>query len=399
MKNLFLLFIVSAFIFSCQQDEIEEQIVQEENQSKLYDPVQGRKYWVGYGYDLITDIQREPALDISDEHVTRSFNPRRGTTVDVNIISNKEDITKTLAKMDEVNFGVNEIPVTAGGVSGTFSFSVGIKKSLTEVITKSKKHVFAVVRITRPIKEFTYTRGVPRLNDDALEGLDRYGPRFFVENYGSNYVQKNVYGADLVYIYRLDFSSVSENKVKDVIRNFQVGFAPYFSFGTSSSLSSSEIREIQNSITDVTILSNLNGFAPRIVKNEKQAEREMDRLEAYLKSPQGRKENPLLATYTKSYEKVADFNFGEKRRMKGAFVKAAKCHQKLQQWLSEEAKVSFVRKSTLTPSIAAQADNALRTIRVQIEKATNCEQGSRAPRFNEFKSIQLEPELRRAFEL
>ncbi len=377
MKKIKIVIVLVVFIFSaCSKDEIikEEPISTEkptENEGVLREKsaliINGTPYYAGIGYSATQDRLFRPAIDSFD--MLQSTDIPLPLDLNVDVIETDEELEWYMRKTESRNVNF---------LFKIFGFGKKTKKVIEERIKVDEDHLTVIGRIS--IQRYRYlTDGDPFLTDQAEQFIadQRFGD--FLRKFGPMYVESQVLGGDVYFVYNYDVTEFSKTKKSSFRRNIKANVQDYFGLEVDKVLTNEEKLEISNSVETYTVATNIIGFSPTLINDTGQISAEITRIQNYLTA------NPELAASMemelRSYSNVLDLV-----GLRQLYNKEAKCYSDWENWSVLESKIEFVYNNSLNTNLRNDAYGALSIIQENINNSLNCS-NSITPSPNEFKDI------------
>ena len=345
-------------------DEIPEAGI---DQSALI--IDGVPFFAGTGYSPTQDRLFAPAIDNFD--MFESTDIPVPLDVDVEIIRNNEELEKYVRK---------EIIRRTGGLfAKIFGFGRSSKTVIENRMNISESNISVVARISVQSARYLVD-GAPFLNSRAQQLVDQGRIGDFIRRHGPGYVDSQVVGGDVYYIYNYDLNSISIERKTTYERNILINIKNWFNIPTGVVLSNDDKREIQNSIERYAVESNIIGFTPALINSSSQLSGEVQRIQNYLN------QNPTNAASMEMT--VASYaNILQYEGFTTEYNKAIKCYQDWEGWSELKAKVDFIYANTTVSSTRSQAQTAVNYVNQQLENSRNCT-NSLTPNLNQYNALE-----------
>ncbi len=268
MKNSLVILLILTFTFlSCQKEDISESDKPtgtnlENNDNAKVLIVNGQPVYVGYGFNISDSRVSRPAIetDFVAENTSSDFR----TYIEVTVIAESKDVLDYVEKTKQ--FGLS-LAYPLPGLGGFSYISVKFlsAESVANLLTIDKDHVSVIARVIIPHSSYTVGAGEQFLEYRAERFLERAGPARFMSKFGSSYLESNVLGADLTYTFEYNLSEKTEQEKKDFLTYVAIGILPWFEISVTNQLQTYQKESIRSTYSHSRVVSNLSGFAPRII--------------------------------------------------------------------------------------------------------------------------------------
>ncbi|MHA7059538.1 hypothetical protein ACWGOQ_0020095 [Aquimarina sp. M1] len=361
-------------LVSCSKEEIttEESQVNEELPFEKSIVYQGETLAAGYGYNPLNDRPFYPAF--KDIQIDRENISENKFNTNLSIIRTNEDLTKFIEESetsDQTTLGTDQLRL-----------STDLRTTLSREVKIDKETIYVVSRISLRDKVFSLNSANSYELDDFSNVVINYLDGLYFETYyGPGFIEKQVTGADVLFLYSFNLSTVSETIRKEINRILSVKIGKIFGEETDETITTEENQVISNSIASTKAFSNVSGFIPQPVNNTSELNQELERLTEYLTiNPD--KASPQETIIT-SYAKVTNSNKTEEN-----FNRVKKCIDDLNSWYKIESRILDVISFTESDELRTKAQTVLTTIQNEIRNSQNCN-GSRTPADNEYEDITL----------
>ncbi len=401
MKKWRALLLMVAFCFlSCEKEntiEIDE-TVSDLDEVKAYG-VGNAVLKAGYGYDVLNFESYDSAIDKVFKKVSRTNTFPKGTKIVIEGVKSEKSIEKVLER--ERGFGINlAIPGTTVGLPAvaSFSFTFSQRKFLSQRIAQGSSKETVFVKATVPIQKHEILQKRPKYSQQALQDLEKYGAKDFLELYGPAWVSSEVTAVEVLHVFTFNFSNLTKEERSEAEQIIGFGVNPYFNFQSKNTLTKEEKRIFTKSFSSQEVSTSLIGFAPRLFSAtnisaifEKGGYRkELRRMINYANK------NPLkvrpLVQVLKPY---ADPEYDDPRKgpinrvFRSEYRKKLRCTANLEGWTKLQARLQVVAKKTKSTQMRQRALRVIESVNVQIRKNQNCEGKVAPPKGNMYKGIKL----------
>ncbi len=272
IKIVSLLFIVIAISISCEKEQIQRKGPEKQNPQLKTIIVDGKPMYSGYGYDPVKDRAYRNA--ISPWSTFESTDIKEALSVEVEVIETKQQLERFVSNSYSVNSGFNLV---------VFSLNASVESSIENKITIDANHVTVVARIKSRSHKYICDR-YPMLESRAEGLVNNNDIKRFVGNYGVMYVDTRVTGGEVYYVYNYDYRLVSKWNKSVFKSKVSANISQVFGLSVSSGVTSEEKNLINNAQKSAGITSTVPGFAPQIVTELNQVDREIQALQNYLNS-------------------------------------------------------------------------------------------------------------------
>ncbi len=232
--------------------------------------VDGSPMYSGYGYDPDKDRAYRNAID--PWSTFESTDIKDALTVEVEAIETKEQLERFVGRNYSVSSGFN---------IGIFSLGMSIVDNLQRKITIDANHVSVVARIKSRSHKYICDR-YPFLTEYADRVAKRNDVTRFAGNYGLMYVDTRIVGGEVYYIYNYDYRSVNQWSKSYFKAKVTASIAMTFGISASTGVSQEEKNLIGSAQKKSGITSTTPGFAPRVITEVGQINREIQELQNYL---------------------------------------------------------------------------------------------------------------------
>ena len=384
MKRILIAAILLAGCFqACQKEEILEKAPENNPQVALEDEqwdipeididrsaliIDGTPYYAGIGYSPTQDRLFAPAIDAFD--MFQSNDIPQPLKVEVEVIRTNEELERYVRKTVTRR--------TGGLFAKIFGFGRKSRRVIEDIIEISESNITVIARISVQSARYLVD-GDPFLNDRAQDLIDQGRLGDFIRRHGPGYVDSQVIGGDVYYVYNYDLNKVSIEKKTNFERNIEDNIKYFFGLPGGRVLSNNDKRDITNAVERYTVESNIIGFTPNLINSRSQINGEIQRIQNYLA------QNPTNAAAMEmsvaSYANIASY-----AGFTTEYNNAIKCYQDWEGWSELQAEMVFVFENTTVSSTRQQAQNALNNINAQLVKSRDCN-GSVTPNLNQYNGI------------
>ena len=331
--------------------------------------IDGTPYYAGIGYSPTQDRLFAPAIDNFD--MFQSNDIPEPLNVEVAVIKNNQSLESFVRKTTTRR--------TGGLLAKIFGFGRSSRKVIESTINFDENSISVVARVSVQSGRYLVD-GNPFLNSRAQALVDQGQIGDFVRRYGPGYVESQVIGGDVYYVYNYDLNRVSIEKRTNFERNIEVLVKDWFGLETNKVLTNEEKQEITNASERYMVESNIVGFTPNLIDDVSQIQSEVQRIQAYLN------QNPTNAAAMEMT--VASYaNILQYEGFSTEYDKAIKCYQDWEGWMELQAKLDFIYKNTTEASTRNLAESALANINQQLVNSRDCN-GSTTPNLNQYNNIQ-----------
>lgn len=240
--------------------------------------VDGRPMYSGYGYDPVADRSYRNAIDRWSTF--ESTDIKEALTVEVEAIETTEQLERFVQSSYSVSSNFN---------IGIFSLGASIEKDIQNKITIDANHVTVIARIKSRSHKYICDR-YPFLTDRADQLANNNDVNRFKGNFGLLYVDTRIVGGEVYYIYNYDYRQVNQWS-KSVFRSkVTANIGSLFGINIGNGINVEDKQLISSAEKGAGITSTVPGFAPRIITDVNQINREIAALQSYLNN------NPEKAT-------------------------------------------------------------------------------------------------------
>ena len=384
MKKVIVLAVIAMGLFqACQkEDVIDDSIIDNTVTEDHFSPgelpgldigssaliIDGVPFYAGVGYSPTQDRLFAPAIDEFD--MLQSTSIPQPLKVEVEVIRNNEELERYIRKETTRR--------TGGLIAKIFGFGRSSREVIEERINISESNISVIARISVQSARYIVD-GDPFLNSRAQDLIDQGRLNDFIRRHGPGYVDSQVIGGDVYYVYNYDLDKVSIEKKTSFERNIEANVKGWFRLPGGRVLSNDDQREVTNAIERYTVESNIIGFTPNLINSAAQLNGEIQRIQNYVT------QNPTNAAAMEmtvaSYANIAAY-----AGFTTEYNKAIKCYEDWEGWSELQSKVAFVVNNTAVSATRQQAQQALNTINTQLTKSRDCN-GSVTPNLNQYNGL------------
>ena len=393
MKSLFLsISMVCLLSIACQQEEaFNPQASERFDADTLLLPdhtalrdvdgsaliIDGVPYYTGIGYSPTQDRLFAPAIDPYDMFQSTSL--PKPLEIDVQLVKTNEELE---------NYMKRTVSRSSGGLlSKIFGFGGKSKRVIEQSIKVSENNLTVIARIS--VQRFRYvTDGDPFLSSTAQGLVDAGRIGDFFKKYGPMYVESQILGGDVFYVYNYKINSIRYDKRTNFERNIAHNIRYLFGLDPTNTLSNQDKQLINNSVEKYMIESNIIGFTPNLINSRAQVNGEVSRIQNYISA------NPVNAAAVEMELRPYSNLYGF-QGLTNAYNKEIKCYTDWEGWSQLKAKVEFVHRSTSNANLRQRAANAIQQANQQIANSLNCN-NSVTPNTNQHNNLlqEYQQELR-----
>lgn len=362
---------VLLLIISCEQIEETDVDLDLEQKTIIID---GEPLYAGYGYDPGEDRAFRNA--IYPDAVYESTEIQPALTVSVETIDEQENLEtfntyyKVTTKKNKRFFGLFKKSRTT---SEKLETRTNINNTRIAVIAK------ITVRSQRFLTDASATLIPPAKRLLEQNQLDR-----FLDNYGPYYVSDRTVGGEVYYAYVYEFCSISNWSKYEFKEKLKSSILKIFNKEGTVNVSTQDQQLINQSLQTTSILSDIPGFAPRIVLSVQDANNEIARIQNYLR--QNPEKAITIDMELQPYETIQD-----NPALETISNEKLTCLENLKGWDELYQKIHNIYVSAKNNELKQQASSALQSIKREISKATICDH-SIAPNSNAYESLLVETE-------
>ncbi|CAM1344608.1 conserved hypothetical protein [Tenacibaculum amylolyticum] len=358
-KNYYIFFLLFLMIACSQNENIEE--IQEDELVELPESsetiiVNGTPMYAGYGYDPAEDRAYRNA--IYPEAVYESTDIQPALSVEVITIDEQQNL-------ETFNTFYKVTTKTKKRFFGLFKKSVTTSEQLE---TRTKVHntrIGIIVKITTKTQRFL-TDASATLIPPAKRLLERKQYDRFLDNYGPYYIADRTVGGELYYSYVYEYCGISNWSKYEFKQKAKSSILKLFKKQTTVNVSTQDQQLLNQSLQATSILSNVPGFAPRIIRSINDATNEISSIQNYLQAHP--EKATTIAVELKPYETLLDDvtleNISNQKQI---------CLEYLHGWNLLHQKIYHIYTTTKNNSVKQEAGAALQIINNEIRKATSCE--------------------------
>ena len=265
-----------------------------------------------------------------------------------------------------------------GFLAKIFGFGRKSKTVIEQKINIGEETISVVARVS--VQQYKYlTDGDPFLKAQAQNLIDQGRIGDFIKKYGPTYVESQILGGDVYYVYNYSFGEMSREKRTSFENNISVNVKNIFGIETDRVLTNKEKEEISNSVEKYFVESNIIGFTPTFINNVSQLNAEVNRIQNYLAA------NPVNAA-AMEMELSSYANIYDLQEFKDLFDKELKCYSDWEEWVVLYDKINYIANNASRQLIIDKAQIALGKIQNQINNSLSCN-GSRRPTKTEYQGI------------
>ena len=381
MKNIIKLIAIIFTFYSCNvNDDLD---IKEENQNlennKIPDVVSspsgksiiidGKTYSSGFGYNPA--LGRPHSIAIDDYSLMESTDVGYpALNIKLESIETNEELRKFVQK---------ESGRSANLILKLFGIGGSKTKQFEETYTFNKNHISVIAKIN--IRRFrNLTNGAPALRPEAQKLVDEKKFDEFLNRYGALYVDDNITGAQLYYVYNYNLENETRITKSSFKKAAKISIGKIFGIGGSGVLTQEETAIVESTQLRTGVVSDLIGYAPQLIKSPEDLNSEIVRVQEYLKN------NPNLAgtieRTLKPYSGLFDSSF-----LQNEAKKQLQCHENLEKWEKVWDEILFIRNSTENDQLKNHATTVLETIQNRIHASKNCT-GSVPPSDTQYQGIK-----------
>ncbi len=313
------------FSVSCEKEKQFQKTGKEQNTDKKTIIVGGQAIYAGYGYDPIEDRAFRNAIHPNSIYESTEIQPAlsvdvRGITERLELEDHVKD-TYTITKKSSKFLGLSKKTHTT-------------TREIESFVKINSQSIAFIVKVKAKHQRF-FTDATPELIPPAKRLLEQKKYDRFVDNYGHFYVSNRTTGGEVTYVYSYSYCMIDRWSRETFIKKTESKLLGIFGKKGTTSVTESDKQHIETARTSVHMLSSIPGFAPQMVLNEQDANREIQRIQDYLNA------NPQKATSVQMELKpYADlWDAPELKQKLAEKEKCIKVHQNFEEY---HDKVNFV---------------------------------------------------------
>ncbi|CAM1344610.1 MAC/perforin domain-containing protein [Tenacibaculum amylolyticum] len=337
---------------SCDK-EIEN--INENSENTLQDNqktiiVNGQAIYAGYGYDPIEDRAYRSAV-LSNE-IYESTNIKPALSVEVKRIHNLKNLE---------DYAKNTYSITSkksGGFLGLVKKTHTTIREIESRIKVNQEQISFIARIKVKHQRFLVNEEAA-LIPPAKRLLETRKYDRFLDNYGLLYVSDRTTGGEVQFIYTYNYCNIDRWSRDVFIKKAESNILGIFKKKGSTTVTNEEKQYLEQRQEQVNIISNIPGYAPQIIKSVSDTNREISRIQNYLRS------NPHKATTIDMKLKPYSDLF-ESNTLLQRYQAKKTCLQAAQELNRYYDKVNFVYNNARNHSDIVKAREELNIIRNQI---------------------------------
>ncbi|MBP2832787.1 hypothetical protein J8281_11370 [Aquimarina sp. U1-2] len=360
-KSIFSMLLAGALVTSCNIEDdtdINSQTVETTSQIETTQGksiiVDGQIYHAGFGMDPAG--YRPFNIAISDANLIQSSavgSP--ATDIELEVIETNQELSRFIKKSSETSAGLELKIFELGGSK---------KKAIEQKFTFNKNHISVIAKIK--VKRFrNLVTGTPAMRPEAQTFIDNKDFNRFLSAYGALYIDDRITGAEIYYVYNYNYTKQTMLSKSSFKRAAKFSIGKIFGFDSDGSATSQEEKIIEQTMIKSGIVSDLVGYAPNTISKPDDVNREINRIQDYLRS------NPELAgdieTKLKPYS-----SFINSSELKKAAEKITDCFKNKEDWEFVRDFIIHVKNNTNSNKIKKLAVSNLATVNQYINKSINC---------------------------
>ncbi|MHA7059540.1 MAC/perforin domain-containing protein [Aquimarina sp. M1] len=391
MKKLIYLLLVIAILSACEKEQLIEETksqsakpnnIAKENDYgfSIYSYVDGSRHYAGTGYT--PSLNRRHSMAIETSEIDQETSVPQALKATIEIVRTSKELYTFLNKS-----GASKINTTLNidGLEQNNSYTIENKTSFKE------ETVTVVARISSQniIHQVT---AYPFLTYEAEELLSQKKFSEFFTKYGSMYVDYQILGGDVYYLYNYRTSDFERSSVANVEQKMKTQIEQLFGIQNNVNLTIDERNKIANSLIRTGTFTNVIGFNPGAIGQLSDFEREISNFQSYLISNPDKR--ATVNVKLKPYSEIIDpSEFGiNVQDFKNAFNTKSKCYTDMVAWKAIKKDVEFVLNNTNNSTLKSQSQVAINDLDAKILNSWSCNNSS-TPAGNEYQWIKNNYEI------
>ncbi len=312
---------------SCKQDDMEDLQLQEELSATKYtfEGPNNKRYEAGFGYTPATDQVYRPAFE--DVRIKEDYNfSQAAVKASIEVIKTEEDIESYVRKTIK----------KSGSFLGVIKFSKTVSDLKKIIRTKSNRvNVIARVEYNDFRSSVVNPTGLD-YNDRAKDLLDNNDFAGFFRRYGTSFVNKQVFGGEIYYVYSYESKLINEQTKSKYNRMVSGKLQRIFKLPRTYGFSKADEVILSNTKEILKSATNIGGFAPKFVRNVNEFNAEIRRSRNYLNS---RKKQAAGL-----YQELLPYQYpGKNARLIKEFNNQKTCFRRVEEWSILRAEVANVQ--------------------------------------------------------
>lgn len=355
-KSNYLLILIFFALFSCEVDDLDLETPEEALTSTKYTfQANGKKYYAGFGYTPSTDQVYRPAYDNLELKQDYNF-PQAAVKASYKVIRSEEDIERY----------VREITKKSGSFLGVIKFSK-TTRDIKRLIKIKKNRVNIIARVE--YNDYRYSvKNKLRLeySDRAKQLLDANNFTGFFARYGTSYIDKQVFGGEVYFVYSYESNQINESTKSKYNRIISGKVERLFNLPKKYGYSNADKTLLNNTRETLRSATNIGGFAPKFIRNVGDFNKEVRRSRNYLNSKKDKAAGVTQELLPYKYP-------GKSQRLIREFNNQRTCFERIEKWVALKADVLGVMQSDpLSSLFQSRYDSALSFLDTQINSSRGC---------------------------
>ncbi len=355
-KSNYLIILIFLALFSCEVDDLQIESPEDALTSTKYTfEANGKKYYAGFGYTPSTDQVYRPAYENLELKQDYNF-PQAAVKASYKVVRSEEDIEKY----------VREITKKSGSFLGIIKFSK-TTRDIKKLIKIKKNRVNIIARVE--YNDYRYSvKNKLRLeySDRAKQLLDANNFSGFFERFGTSYINKQVFGGEIYYVYSYESNEINETTKNKYNRIVSGKVERLFNLPKKYGYSNADKTLLNNTRETLRSATNIGGFAPKFIRNVGDFNKEIRRSRSYLNSRKDKAAGIVQELLPYQYP-------GKNQQLNREFNNQRTCFEKIDKWVALKAQVLGVKDSDPIRSFFPERyDSAINFLDKQIRSSKAC---------------------------
>ncbi len=320
------------FLVSCEKDKQINEVENRADADKKTIIVGGEPLYAGYGYDPGEDRAFRNAIYPDAIHKTTDIQP--ALSVDIRVLKDEKSVNEFARYSYKVS--------SSSSFFGVFKSSRSTTHEIQARTKLNERHVTVIARINAKHQRF-FTDANPKLHPAAqnLIKRDRYDE--FLENYSTMYVSDRTTGGEVYYIYTFSYGECEAWSKFTFEQKASASIAFLFNADGATGATDEERHYLEQRLESVNIISSVPGFAPAIVRSVSDFNREVGKLQNYLRN-HPEKATTVAMTLKPYKDLVNNEKFGQRYEQKKNSL------AKLDKWQDVKQNLRLLYPQAVVPS-------------------------------------------------
>lgn len=344
-------------ILSCDQEienitEDSENTIQKDQKTII---VNGQAIYAGYGYDPLEDRAYRNAIYPNAMYESTDIQPALSV-----------EVTKIYRLKSIEDYAKNRYSITSkssGGFLGIMKKSHTTIREIESKIKVNQEQISFIARIKVKHQRFLVNKDAA-LIPPAKRLLQQKKYDRFLDNYGPLYVSDRITGGEVQFVYTFNYCKIDRWSRDVFIKKAESSILGIFNKNSSTTITNEEKKYLEEKREKINIISSIPGFAPQIIRNVQDTNREIKRIQSYLR------ENPHKATTIRMTLKPYSDLFNDKE-LKRRYQQKKECLLAAQRLNEYYDKVNFIYYNAKYNKDRIRAKNELNELKKQL-KNLNC---------------------------